>query len=85
MSLSAEDAQRIADLVADRTQPRISVRKETNGDGGGMRRLIEGLSLAAIVALVAMVWKLSNNVSVLTTQVGYLMQEVQALRAPRQP
>ena len=47
----------------------------------GFRKLIDGLLLVGVTGLVAVVWNMSNNISVLTTQVMYLNQEIQALQA----
>lgn len=82
MSVSAEDLERIvttAVQAANKAGNHVSVTR-TGGDGG-FRRLVDGLLVLAVASIVAIVWKLSNNVSVLATQVTYLSAEVAALRA----
>ena len=48
---------------------------------GGFRRLIDGLLVVGVASLIAVVWNLSNTVSVLTTQVTFITQELTQLRA----
>jgi hypothetical protein len=73
MDLTEADLDRLAD--------RVSGHRVTRNGDGGFRKLIDGLLIIGVAALVAVVWNLSNNVSVLTAQVTYMNQEISALRA----
>ena len=48
------------------------------GGDGGFRRLVDSLLVIGIAGLIAVVWNLSNSVAILTTQVMYQREEIQA-------
>ncbi len=75
--LSEDEIDRIAARVGG--SPHISVKQ--SGADGGFRRLIDGLLVVGVASLIAVVWNLSNTVSILTTQVTYISSELAALRA----
>lgn len=74
--LTESDIDRIAHRVSG---PHVSVNK--GGNDGGFRRLIDGLLVIGVASLIAVVWNLSNTVSVLTTQVAYMGQQLSEMRA----
>ncbi len=74
--LSDDEIDRIAERVSG---ARVSINK--GGNDGAFRRVIETVLVAAIVALVGVVWNLSNSVSILSTQVTYISTELTQLRA----
>ncbi len=77
--LSDTDIERIAERLADKGSGGRIIRT-SNGDGG-FRKLVDSVLVIAIAALVGVVWNMSSNVAAMTAQIGYLSQEVQALRA----
>jgi hypothetical protein len=44
----------------------------------GFRKLVDSLLVIGIAGLIAVVWNLSNSVAILTTQVMYQREEIQA-------
>jgi hypothetical protein len=78
--------EHISDTDIDRIAERIEAKGSgarviRHGNDGGFRKLIDGLLIIGIAALIGVVWTLSNNVAVLTTQMTYVKEELQAVRA----
>lgn len=78
-SLTDDDIDRIAARIDAKGSGQRVVRN-VNGDGG-FRKMVDSVLVLAIAALVGVVWNMNSNVAAMTAQIGYLSQEVQALRA----